>query len=76
LGQPGFLSYRPDYVVKTYSPCSILTAPTGNIEDINEAIRRDAHVLEFTAIKSFTGGAAQAYLKGKLPNYVEVVREQ
>lgn len=72
----GFLSYRPDLVLAPYTPCSILSAQTGNIEHINAAIKREAHVFEFTAIKTFSVPAVSGYLKQKLQNYVEVIRQQ
>jgi hypothetical protein len=74
--QDGFLSYRPDYVAAPYIPCSILAAGTANIEKINEAIYRDAHALEFTAMEQFSVANVRTYLQTKLKNYVEVVREQ
>lgn len=75
-GAAGFLTYRPDVVIAPFVPCSILGAPTGNIEHINGAIQRNAHVFEFTAIANVSGAAVKAYLALKLPNYVSIVREQ
>jgi hypothetical protein len=72
----GFLTYRPDVVINSYRPCRILAANSPNIEDINTAIRRDAHVFEFTAIKDLDSTKIQGYLKTKIQNYIEVVREQ
>lgn len=72
----GFLAYRPDYVVKPFRPCSILGAAGNNPQQINAAIRRNAHVLEFTAQRTPSGVSLQAYLSTKLPNYVEVTQEQ
>lgn len=74
--QDGFLTYRPDYVASKYVPCSILAAGSSNIDEINKAIYRDAHALEFTAMEQFTVANVQTYLQTKLRNYVEVVREQ
>lgn len=74
--QPGFLGYRPDYVVAQYKPCSILGASAADIGAINSAIYRDAHAFEFTAMDQLTTGNMQTYLKMKLPNYVNIVREQ
>lgn len=72
----GFLNYRPDYVASPYVPCSILTAGSSNIDRINEAIYRNAHAIEFTAMDTFTVTNIRTYLQNKLRNYVEVVREQ
>ena len=72
----GFLSYRPDFVVSPYKPCSILAAGSSEIAKINEAIHRDAHTLEFTAMEQFSVGAIQSYLQQKLRNYVDITREQ
>jgi hypothetical protein len=74
--QQGFLSYRPDFIVSPYKPCSILAAGSDDIDRINAIIKRQAHVFEFTAMDQFTLGNVQSYLKQKLPNYVEIVREQ
>lgn len=75
-GGSGFLGYRPDKIVTSYVPCSILSAASSSIDDINNAIYRDAHVFEFTAIEKLSADLVQGYLRAKLPNYVEVVREQ
>jgi hypothetical protein len=72
----GFLSYRPDFVASPYKPCSILAAGSSNIDRINDAIYRDAHTLEFTAMEQFSVGAVRTYLQQKLKNYVDVTREQ
>jgi len=73
---PGFLSYRPDYVVNGFSPCSILSATSNDIDHINKAIKRKAHVFEFTAIDNPTTVNIRTYLTSKLKNYVQVVQEQ
>lgn len=72
----GFLHYRPDHVVKPFKPCSILDAPGSSRQQINAAIRRDAHVLEFTAQRNATGATLAHYLASKLPNYVAITQEQ
>lgn len=74
ISPEGVLSYRPDWVVRTYTPCSILAAESE--DDINQAIRRDALVFEFTAQKRPTSETIHGYLEGKLPNYVKIVQEQ
>jgi hypothetical protein len=74
--QPGFLSYRPDFIASPYKPCSILAAGSEDINRINDVIKREAHVFEFTAVDQFTLVNATNYLRQKLTNYVEVVREQ
>ncbi|MGK8709817.1 hypothetical protein ACRS5L_25770 [Metapseudomonas otitidis] len=73
---PGFLSCRPDTVISKFTPCSILSAKTSEIKDINRAIRREAHTFEFTAIQNPTAKNIQIYLEGKLKGYIEVVQEQ
>jgi hypothetical protein len=73
---PGSLTYRPDRVITPFTPCSILAAESGNSDDINKSIRREAHVFEFTAVKDLTVEAVRKYLAAKLPNYVTVTREQ
>ena len=72
----GFLRYRPDYIVKPFNPCSILDAAGSSRHQINAAIRRDAHVFEFTAQRDATGTTLAHYLGSKLPNYVEITQEQ
>ena len=74
--QQGFLTYRPDYVVSPYRPCSILAAGSADIARVNDSIKRDAHVFEFTAMDHFSTTGVRTYLQQKLPNYVEIVREQ
>jgi hypothetical protein len=76
VGGGGFLSYRPDVVVEPFAPCSILSAASPAIDDINNAIKRLAHVFEFTAMETLSVDGVRTYLKQKLPNYVEVTREQ
>jgi hypothetical protein len=75
-GGEGFLGYRPDFVVTPFRPCSILEATSDDTAAINVAIRRDAHGYEFVALADPTVEAARAYLAEKLPNCVEIVREQ
>ena len=72
----GFLSYRPDYVVVPFRPCSVLTAISDNIDAMNTAIRRDAHVFEITALNAYTPALVRAYMASKLPNYVNITQEQ
>ena len=72
----GFLRYRPDHIVKPFKPCSILDAAGSSRQQINAAIRRDAHVFEFTAQRNATGATLAQYLASKLPNYVEITQEQ
>lgn len=75
-GAAGFLGFRPDLTVTPFTPCSILSARTDETDDINTAIYRDAHVMEFTAIQGAFVENIRTYLRGKLPNYVRVTREQ
>lgn len=75
-GGDGFLSYRPDFVVNPFKPCSIVTALSEEQMAINAAIRRDAHVFEFTALKTYSSDAVRGYIAGKFANYVEVTQEQ
>jgi hypothetical protein len=72
----GFLSYRPDLVISQFAPCSILSAASNGINDINSAIRRNAHTFEFTAIDDMTTAKIKGYLGMKLKNYAEVTQEQ
>lgn len=72
----GFLQYRPDLIISPFHPCSILSARSEDISDINAAIYRDAHVFEFTALSELTVSSVQTYLGQKLPNYVSTTREQ
>lgn len=72
----GFLRYRPDYIVKAFRPCSIVEAVGDSQEAINAAIRRDAHVFEFTAMNSYSESAVMTYIAAKLDNYVQITQEQ
>jgi hypothetical protein len=72
----GFLSYRPDLVIRPYRICSVMDAVSDSREAINEALKRDAHVFEFTAIRKLTTESIRKYLALKLPNYARVLEEQ
>ena len=76
LSGEGFLTYRPDYVVSPFRPCSVVEAISDDTEAITSAIRRDAHVFEFTAVNAYSAATIRSYLTSKLPNYVEVTQEQ
>jgi hypothetical protein len=76
VGGPGFLGYRPDYIVTPFTPCSVLSAAAENSDAINRAIRQNAHVFEFTAIDALSEVTIRSYLTLKLSNYVEITREQ
>ncbi|HEV2148349.1 MAG TPA: hypothetical protein VGR37_13170 [Longimicrobiaceae bacterium] len=76
LVSAGFMNYRPDFVAAPFRPCSILSAISDEQRAINDAIRREAHVLEFTAQKVATKDSIQAYLREKLQNYVLLTQEQ
>lgn len=75
-GADGFLAYRPDLVLSPYRVCSVLDAVAPSRDAVNHAIKRQAHVFEFTAIENLSGGAIIDYLKGKLSNYVQVLEQQ
>lgn len=72
----GFMRYRPDFVAAPYKPCSILASTNDTRQAINAAIRRSAHAFEFTANRQYSAATVKAYLTSKLPNYVEITREQ
>ncbi|MFC5175650.1 hypothetical protein [Nocardioides taihuensis] len=72
----GFLGVRPDFVVSPFKPCSVTAAVNDTNEAIRRAIRREAHVFEFTALAQPTAAGIRTYLRDKLPNYVQVTQEQ
>jgi hypothetical protein len=72
----GFLTYRPDLVVAPFRPCSIVAAIADDPAAINAAIRRDAHVFEFTATNAYTPATIRSYMAEKFSNYVQVMQEQ
>lgn len=76
IGGSGFLNYRPDFIVKNFQPCSIARARGDSNKEIRAAIKREAHVWEFTALGKPDGVSIQSYLEGKLPNYVTLTQEQ
>jgi hypothetical protein len=51
-------------------------APENTNDAIRQAIRRAAHVFEFTAIGSTDAALLSQYLSNKLVNYVEIIQEQ
>ncbi len=71
----GFLTYRPDYVVHPFRPCSVSNAVNDTNEAIRSAIKRQGHVFEFTAIARPSVAGIQTYLRKKLPNYVQITQE-
>lgn len=73
----GFLSARPDLVIEDYVPCSVLRSPNADGAALNAAVRREANVVEFTAIKDFEFPKLVSYLREhKLGNYIAAVQEQ
>jgi hypothetical protein len=72
----GFLTYRPDYVVSPFRPCAVADAVTDTNEAIRAAIRRQAHVFEFTALAQPSVTGIRTYLRDKLANYVHLTQEQ
>ncbi|MDO4918786.1 hypothetical protein [Kocuria sp.] len=72
----GFLTYRPDFVVTDFTPASLLSSLSDDPAAIRTAIRRSAHVFEFTAINDTSTQKIKGYLESKLGNYVSVTQEQ
>jgi hypothetical protein len=72
----GFLTYRPDYVVSPFRPCAVADAVTDTNEAIRAAIRRQAHVFEFTALAQPSVTGIRTYLRDKLVNYIHLTQEQ
>ncbi|HEX8208455.1 MAG TPA: hypothetical protein VF587_20510 [Solirubrobacteraceae bacterium] len=75
-GSESFLTYRPDFIVAPYRPCSVVEAVADTSEAITAAIKRDAHVFEFTAMATYSDASVRGYMAEKLPNYVAVTQEQ
>jgi hypothetical protein len=73
----GFMTARPDLVLADYIPCSVLNSANETAESINGAVRREANVIEFTAIRDFTFEKLTAYLREqKVSNYITATQEQ
>lgn len=73
----GFLSARPDLVLSDYKPCSVLTAASDELDEINTAVRREGNAVEFTAIRDFTFSKLVTYLREKkINNYISATQEQ
>jgi hypothetical protein len=60
------LASRPDLVVSPYVPASIIQ---------QGALRRTAHLIEFTSLKVPDAKSLHNYLGLKLPNYVQMTQE-
>lgn len=75
-GGQGFLNYRPDFTVSPFTPCAVSNAISNTNDAIRKAIRRDAHVFEFTALAEPSLTGIKTYLNQKLGNYVRVTQEQ
>ncbi|WP_037291099.1 hypothetical protein [Saccharibacillus sacchari] len=65
---------RPDIVLKSYNPCSILEAEDETSKQIVQAIVREYHAVEITTIKNATTKKVMDYLDDKIPNYVELLQ--
>jgi hypothetical protein len=72
---PLFGTNRPDLVVRDYVPCAVTRAKSEKADSISNAIKRDAHMIEFTAQKAPSGKTLKTYLATKVPNYVRVTQE-
>lgn len=72
----GFLHYRPDFVISPFRPCGVTGALNNTNDAIRKAIRREAHVFEFTALAQPSVAGIKNYLREKLPNYVDLTQEQ
>lgn len=72
----GFLTYRPDFVVTPFRPCAVADAVNSSNEAIRAAIRRQAHVFEFTALAQPSVAGIKTYLRDKLANYAHLTQEQ
>lgn len=72
----GFLNYRPDYVISPFRPCAVADAVSSTNDAIRAAIRRQAHVFEFTALAQPSVAGVKNYLRDKLTNYVHLTQEQ
>jgi hypothetical protein len=75
-GSEGFLTYRPDFVVKPFRPCAVTDAVSNTNDAIRHAIRREAHVFEFTALAHPSMPGIKKYLASKMSNYVQLTQEQ
>lgn len=73
----GLKSARPDLVISDFIPSSVLASATADPTAINAAIKREANMVEFTAIKDFTFAKLQKYIsEQKISNYVQATQEQ
>lgn len=64
---------RPDLLISEYIPCSILSAISK--DNIKDCIKRTCHAVEITSIKDSDSIKVKDYLKKKLPNYIELIKE-
>lgn len=69
----GDTNKRPDILISEYVPCSILKATSK--EEIKEALKRTCHAVEITSIKDADNIKVKDYLRKKLPNYIELIKE-
>lgn len=68
-------SKRPDILIESYEPCSVLRSRSNTSADINVAISRKCHSVEVTAQINATSESVVSYLANKLTNYIELVKE-
>ena len=66
---------RPDILIERFVPCAVLSSVSDASSDINKAISRNCHAVEFTAQASATPENVSNYLFGKLSNYIDLVKE-
>ncbi|KAA0547426.1 hypothetical protein FZW96_11225 [Bacillus sp. BGMRC 2118] len=66
---------RPDILISPYDACSVLAANSREVAKINQTISRSFHAVELTTINNATDKEVARYLLGKLPNYIDLLKE-
>lgn len=64
---------RPDAILEEYEPCAVTRATSDDLKAIEIAIRRGCHVVELTAHLSPDLRGLEAYLRGKVAVYAELL---
>ncbi|AKT40074.1 hypothetical protein [Chondromyces crocatus] len=70
-----FPRVRPDLIASEYSPCAVTSARSGSPADINKAIQRMCHAIEFTAFLDHQLKGLDAYLLGKIESYAMLLEQ-
>jgi hypothetical protein len=68
-----YSSVKPDLTLSDYRPCAVTSSKTDDAKAIEEAIRRNCHVIEFTAHLQADMRGLVEYLREKVETYAQLL---